>query len=84
MGIDLKLDLTFAKVAGEQIDEYVHTEVLYYPIGAMAGMQMPQLTIGTWLEAAWRLKALGHLLKTDEQTLLDEAQTKVRRVRSRA
>jgi|GEM_PF-1246608 len=83
MSIDLKLDLTFARVTGEQIDEYVHTEVLYYPIGAMNGMQMPQLTIGMWLETQWRLKALATLLKPDEQAILDEAQAKVQRIRSR-
>jgi hypothetical protein len=83
MSIDLKLDLTFARVTGEQIDEYVHTEVLYYPIGAMDGMQMPQLTIGMWLETLWRLKALATLLKADEQAILNEAQAKVQRIRSR-
>ena len=83
MSIDLKLDLTFARVTGEQIDEYVHTEVLYYPIGAMDGMQMPQLTIGMWLETLWRLKALATLLKADEQAIVDEAQAKVQRIRSR-
>ncbi len=83
MSIDLKLDLTFAKVTGEQIDEYVHTEVLYYPIGAMDGMQMPQLTLGMWLETLWRLKALATLLKAGEQAILDEAQAKVQRIRSR-
>jgi hypothetical protein len=83
MSIDIKLDLTFAKVAGEQMDEYVHTEVLYYPIGAMAGMQMPQLTIGTWLETAWRLKALGSMLTAEQQAVVDEAHAKVQRVRSR-
>ncbi|HEY3342156.1 MAG TPA: hypothetical protein VGK81_09070 [Anaerolineae bacterium] len=83
MSIDLKLDLTFARVTGEQIDEYVHAEVLYYPIGAMDGMKMPQLTLGMWLETVWRLKALAALLKADEQAVLDEAQMKVQRVRSR-
>ena len=84
MSTDLKLDLTFAKVTGEQIDEYVHTEVLYYPIGAMNGMQMPQLTLGMWLETLWRLKALDAQLNTSERAIVDEAQAKVQRVRSRA
>src|SRR6266542_3657326 len=83
MGIDLNLDLTFAKMAGVQFDEYVHTEVLYYPVGAVAGMQMPQFTIGTWLETAWRLKALASMLAADQRAAFEEAQTKVQRVRSR-
>jgi hypothetical protein len=83
MSVDLKLDLTFAKVTGEQIDEYVHTEVLYYPIGAMNGMQMPQLTLGMWQETVWRLKALGTQLNASERVIVDEAQAKVQRVRSR-
>ncbi len=82
--MNYKLDLTFARVTGEQIDEYVHTEVLYYPVGAMAGMQMPQLTIGTWLETAWRLQALAPSLRTDQQAALEQAQARVQRVRSRA
>jgi hypothetical protein len=83
MSIDLKHDLTFAKVAGEQLDEYVHAEVLYYPIGALDGMQMPQLTIGAWLEADWRLKGAVASLAPAEQAELDEAHMKVQRVRSR-
>ncbi|MCL5994606.1 MAG: hypothetical protein M1546_00950 [Chloroflexi bacterium] len=83
MSIDLKLDLVFARVTAEQIDEYVHTEVLYYPIGAVSGMQMPQLTIGTWLETAWRLKVLAAMLSAEQQAAVDEAHAKVQRVRSR-
>ena len=49
-----KPDITFARVAGEQMDEYVHAEVLFFPVGGIGGMQMPALTIGTWLETAWR------------------------------
>jgi hypothetical protein len=80
---DLKPDLLFAKVVGEQFDEYVHTEVLYYPIGAVSGLQMPQLTIGTWLETDWRLRALGAALSAAQTAGVDEARAKVQRVRSR-
>jgi hypothetical protein len=83
MSIDIRQDLAFARVAGEQIDEYVHTEVLYYPIGAVSGMQMPQLTIGTWLETAWRLQVLASTLTAEQRAVLNEAQAKVQRVRSR-
>ncbi|MCL4507222.1 MAG: hypothetical protein M1434_14820 [Chloroflexi bacterium] len=84
MNPDLKPDLVFAKVVGEQIDEYVHVEVLYYPIGAVAGMQMPQLTIGIWLEALWRLKTFAAALSAAQQATVDEALACVQRVRSRA
>jgi hypothetical protein len=84
MSIDLKQDVTFAKVTGEQIDEYVHTEVLYYPIGAVAGMQMPQLTLGMWLETDWRLKALAAQLNADQQAVVEAARAQVQRIRSRA
>ena len=83
MSIDLKPDIVFAKVVGEQIDEYVHVEVLYYPIGAVAGMQMPQLTIGIWLEALWRLKTFASALSAAQQATVDEAQARVQQVRSR-
>ena len=65
------------------MDDYAHAEVLYYPIGAMGGMQMPQLTIGAWLETLWRLKACAPALSAAQQSTLDEAQSRVQRVRSR-
>ncbi len=72
-----KPDITFARVAGEQMDEYVHAEVLFFPIGGIGGMQMPALTIGTWLETAWRLKA------APEQAVLADARAAVTRIRAR-
>lgn len=82
--MNLEHDLTFAKVISEQIDEYVHVEVLYYPVGSINGMQMPQVTIGNWLETEWRLNAL----REQDPARIDEALTagrsEVRRVRSRA
>ncbi len=83
MGIDPKPDLVFAKVASEQLDEYLHVEVLFYPIGAVAGLQMPQLTIGSWLETTWRLQALASTLQSDQQAALDQAQAQVKRIHSR-
>jgi len=76
--MDLKLDLTFARVVKEQIDDYVHAEVLFYPVGAVNGLQMPQLTIGTWLETAWRLKAVQ-----PDAPELAEAVAAVRRIHQR-
>jgi hypothetical protein len=84
MLIDHKPDVVFARIAGEQFDEYVHVEVLYYPIGAIGGLQMPQLTIGVWLEALWRLKTFAAQLSAADQQVVDEAQAKVQHVRSRA
>ncbi len=77
--MDLKLDLVFAEVVAEQFDDYVHTEVLFYPVGAIKGMQMPQLTIGNWLETEWRLSALNA-----SPDVLTKTRTEVRRVRNRA
>lgn len=73
-------DLTFARVVAEQIDDYVHAEVLFFPVGAMNGMQMPALTIGAWLETAWRLSAAGG----QGAPALVEARAAVARVRGRA
>jgi hypothetical protein len=77
--MDLKLDLTFAEVVAEQFDDYVHTEVLFYPVGAIKGMQMPQLTIGNWLETEWRLHAVNA-----SPDILNNTRAEVRRVRNRA
>lgn len=76
-----KSDITFARVAGEQMDEYVHAEVLFFPVGGVGGMQMPALTIGTWLETAWRLGAAA--LAAPEQAILADARAAVTRIRSR-
>ncbi len=83
MTIDLKPDVIFAQVTGEQFDEYIHVEVLYYPIGAIHGVQMPQLTIGVWLETLWRLKTFAAQLSSTDQKVVDEAQVMVQRIRAR-
>lgn len=80
----LEHDLTFAGVIAEQIDEYVHVEVLYFPVGSIHGMQMPQVTIGNWLETAWRLSALREQDPTRIDGALAKAREEVRRVRNRA
>ena len=74
--MDLKFDLTVAQVVKEQMDGYVQAEVLFYPVGAVNGLQLPQLSIGTWLESAWRLKALQ-----PNAPELAAAQAEVNRVR---
>lgn len=72
-----KPDLTFARIAGEQMDDYVHAEVLFFPVGGIGGMQMPALTIGTWLETAWRLGV------APEQAGLADARAAITRIRAR-
>ena len=51
------IDITFAGVVAEQFDEYAHAEVLFYPVGGVNGLRMPDLTLGAWLETEWRLSA---------------------------
>lgn len=81
--MNLKQDLTFARVAAEQMDDYLHAEVLFYPIGSVEGMQMPQLTIGAWLETEWRLNALRETHPDEIGDVLTAAQSEVRKVRHR-
>lgn len=82
--MDIEHDLTFACVIAEQIDEYVHVEVLYFPVGSIRGMPMPQVTIGNWLETAWRLGALREQAPARIDEALAKAGNEVRRVRNRA
>ena len=82
MNTGVKADLIFAQVVGGQIDEYVRTEVLFYPVGSVAGVAMPQLTIGTWLETAWRLRARSQALTAEQQASYEAARAGVQRVRS--
>ena len=79
--MDIKTDLIFAQITGEQFDDYVHTEVLFYPIGSVSGLAMPQLTIGAWLEAAWRLRAMESTLTAEQRSTFDTAKASVQRVR---
>lgn len=79
--MDIPADLTFIRIAGEQFDEYVNTETLFYPIGSVSGMAMPQFTIGAWLEAVWRVRAVASALDTDQRATLDNAVAEAQRVR---
>lgn len=76
--MNLQLDLTLAKVVHEQFDDYLQSEVLFWPVGVVAGLQLPQLTIGTWLESEWRLSLLAPAVPE-----LAEARATVRKVRGR-
>jgi hypothetical protein len=82
--MNLELDLTFSRVVAEQMDDYVHAEVLFYPIGSIGGMKIPPLTIGNWLETEWRLNALRETDPERIDAALEAARAAVREVRSSA
>jgi hypothetical protein len=82
--MNLEQDLIFAQVIAEQIDEYVHVEVLYYPVGSINGLQMPHVTLGNWLETEWRLNALRERDPARIDAALNAGRNEVRRVRRRA
>jgi hypothetical protein len=81
--MNLKCDLTFARVVAEQMSDYLYAEVLFYPVGSVDGLPMPQLTIGAWLETEWRLSALRRYGSQAIEPVLSAAQAEVRRIRCR-
>jgi hypothetical protein len=81
--MNLKQDLTFARLAAEQMSDYLYAEVLFYPVGSIDGVQMPQLTIGAWLETEWRLAALRDRYPDEIGKVLPAAQAEVRKIRHR-
>ena len=83
--MDIKNDLAFAQIAAEQMDDYVKVETLYYPISLSLGLgkDLPQLTIGNWLETAWRLNAICQTSSTSEACgTLATAQAEIKHVRT--
>lgn len=82
--MDLSNDLIFAEVVAEQFDDYIHAEVLFYPVGSVRGRMMPMLTIGTWLETEWRLAALRAQDAARVDEALHRARSVISKVRSRA
>jgi hypothetical protein len=81
--MNLTRDLTFARVAAEQMSDYLYAEVLFYPVGNVDGLPMPQLTIGAWLETEWRLNALRPRYPEAIAPVLSAAQAEIRKVRHR-
>ncbi len=77
--MNLQLDLTLAKIVHTQFDDYLQSEVLFWPVGVVDKLQLPQLTIGTWLASEWRLALLAPAASE-----LADARATVRKVRSRA
>ena len=74
--MDTKLDQTCAQIVADQIDDYLHAEVLFYPVSTKGGMELPPLTIGNWLETEWRLNIV-----VPGDPALVAARTEVQRVR---
>lgn len=81
--MNLRPDLLFAEVVAEQIDDYLHAEVLFYPVGSVRGVNLPPLTIGAWLETAWRLSALRDYAPEQVDAVLGRARAEVQKVRRR-
>ncbi|MDW8395378.1 MAG: hypothetical protein RMM31_03955 [Anaerolineae bacterium] len=81
--MNLTPDLVFAEVVAAQLDDYLHAEVLFYPVGSVQGVNLPPLTIGAWLETAWRLKALRDCAPAQVDAALDRAQAEVQKLRRR-
>jgi hypothetical protein len=79
--MNLRRDLTFARVVAEQMRDYLYAEVLFYPVGTVDGLPMPQLTIGAWLETEWRLSALRPRDPEAITPVLSAAQAAVRKLR---
>jgi hypothetical protein len=79
--MNLRRDLTFARVVAEQMRDYLYAEVLFYPVGSVDGLPMPQLTIGAWLETEWRLSALRPRYPEEITPILSAAQAAVRKLR---
>lgn len=77
--MNLQIDRAFARVVVDQIEDYIQSEVLFWPVGNVGGLQFPQLTIGAWLETEWRLAALE-----PDSAELAAARTAVRKYRSHA
>jgi hypothetical protein len=85
--MDIKQDLAFAQAAMTQMDDYLKVETLYYPLGLSLGLgkELPQLTIGNWLEAEWRLNSVCKASATSEVcAVLAAAQAEIKRVRGLA
>jgi hypothetical protein len=50
-------DFYFATLASENMETYIKTDLLFYPLSIISIDEMPALSIGTWLEITWRLNA---------------------------
>lgn len=66
----LKRDLTILAAMASEIDSYLRSDVLFWP---MATPNMPKLTLGGYLMRQHRLLALPNLLDASDQTVLNAA-----------
>lgn len=82
--MDIQQDMAFARAAAEQMEDYLKVETLYYPLGLSLGVgaELPQLTIGNWLETKWRLDCACKASPGSAVCgALSSAQTKIAEVR---
>ncbi|MCC6602504.1 MAG: hypothetical protein IT327_04800 [Anaerolineae bacterium] len=63
-------DLEILQAMAGQMDDYLRSESLFWPMGYS---DMPQLTLGGYWLRQHRLTALRHLLTSEQQAQLDEA-----------
>ena len=63
-------DLAILQEMASQMDEYLKSETLFWPMGHS---DMPKLTLGGYWLRQHRLSALRHLLTSEQQTQLDTA-----------
>lgn len=66
----LKQDLHIAEAMASEMDEYLRSQVLFWPLSQA---NLPRLTIGGYLMRQHRLLTLGHLLNDNEITRRDGA-----------
>lgn len=66
----LERDVTIAAAMAQEMDEYLDSEVLFWP---MSQANMPALTLGGYLMRQHRLLALRYLLDEDKQEEVDTA-----------
>lgn len=63
-------DLEILQAMADQMDDYLRSESLFWPMGYS---DMPQLTLGGYWLRQHRLTALRHLLTSEQQVQLDDA-----------
>ena len=63
-------DLAILQEMASQMDEYLKSETLFWPMGHS---DMPKLTLGGYWLRQHRLSTLRHLLTSEQQTQLDTA-----------
>lgn len=78
----MQTDVLFAQAVRDTIADYLDSQVLFYPLNAVGGVELPQLTIGAWLETDWR--ARGMQFASGEQAMIDAARAAVAEARAKS